>query len=110
MTDTTQKELGQEFVRKLNNLALEAEKVRGSGAIMSDRHQFYRRRLAKYFMGVNYTVVLERINRGEYPDSFLQEKLKQMDDLMSNSAALERALTDGAQAESTFDLGSFNRS
>jgi len=110
MTATTQKELGQEFVRKLNDLAAEAEKVRGHGVIVTDRRQFYRRRLAKYFMGVNFTVVMERLNQEKYPEGFLQEKLRQMDELMSNPQLLDKACCDGAQAESAFDVGSFNRS
>jgi hypothetical protein len=110
MAEQSVEELGQEVVRKLNGLAAQAMRgaVVGKPSNPSSR-LFYRRRLARYFMRANYTVVLERIEAGSYPEGFLREKLDQMGDMAVSRESLSRAIESNTLADSVYDVASFYR-
>lgn len=110
MAERSVEELGQEVVRKLNGLAAQAMRgsVSNKPANPSSR-LFYRRRLARYFMRANYTVVLERVAAGSYPEGFLREKLDQMGDMATSRESLSRAIESNTLADSVYDVASFYR-
>lgn len=100
----TVEELLREFLRQLNGLALIAERnVRPRGP-----KEYWRRKLSQYFMHVNYSTMLERIRRAEYPSEFIQEKLQQIEELKAHPELLSVATIVGARAKSVYSVRSFN--
>lgn len=96
-------ELSRGFLRKLNDLALIAER---SYPGRRAPKEYWRRKLSHYFVHVNYTVMVERIRRNDYPAGFMQEKLQQIEEFKMHPERLGVVLIVGTHAESAYDISS----
>lgn len=108
MTEMTQEELGRMFLAKLMRLSTLAA-VRDSSNMSRSMEQYYCRKLARYFMRANYTVVVERIRESAYPVAFLREKVLQLDEFLQNPTKIPPVFIKDVHAESVFDVESFYR-